>query len=390
MKRRFLKKPSVWGAFLFLVLVVSALVFFFVVPQTVDATRNQSLGFQLRGPLPKSLQGLRIVDLHADTLLWDRDLLKRSSRGHVDLPRLQAGGSALQVFSVVTKVPRGINYQGNPADKGDSIFWLALAQRWPLQAWTGLLARALHQANRLESAALRSQGQLMIIRSRSDLEDLLSREPRPVGALLALEGVHALEGRLENLDLLELAGFRMLAPVHLFDNEVSGSQHGMKKGGLTDLGREWVRAMNEKQLIIDLAHASGASVDEVLRLSTRPIVVSHVGAEGLCSNNRNLTDDQIRKIAQGKGLIGVGLWEGALCGTDLGSFVKTVRYLISVGGVESVALGSDWDGFVTTLVDAEGAPALAEALLQDGLTESEVRAVMGENALRFFRENLPD
>lgn len=161
---------------------------------------------------------LAVVDLHADTLLWARDPLDRASRGHVDLPRLVDGNVALQVFSVVTKVPRDQRYVGTSGDS-DIITLLAMVQRWPARTWDSLLERALYQAEKLHRAEEAAPGELRIVRTAADIDALLAARgggSRPVGGLLATEGSHALEGKLENIQRLYDAGYRMMGLTHFF------------------------------------------------------------------------------------------------------------------------------------------------------------------------------
>lgn len=247
---------------------------------------------------------LFIADLHDDALLWSRDLLRRHDYGHTDLPRLQEGRVALQVFSTVTKTPRGINFERNGADT-DNITPLAMAQRWPPRTWNSLLERALYQGEKLRDAAAASGGRMQVVRTRADLQALVAAGGAGGGrlaALLATEGLHPLEGRLENIDRLYDAGFRTMAGLtHFFDNEVGGSAHGLEKGGLTPFGRAVVRRLEEKKILVDLAHASPRVVDEVLTMATRPLVVSHTGVQGTCPGPRDLSDAHLRRIAAALG-----------------------------------------------------------------------------------------
>lgn len=335
---------------------------------------------------------LFIADLHADPLLWNRDLNVRSTVGHVDVPRLIEGNVALQVFGVVTKTPRKMNPDRND-DRTDNIRLLFAAQRRPPSTWTSLKARALHQAEQLHEASEASGGRLVLLRSRRDLDAFLEarqKEPGMVGALLSLEGMHALEGDAANLEALHVAGFRMLGLAHFFDNEVSGSAHGVKKHGLTALGRELVRRIEEKGISLDLAHASAKAIDEVLEVATRPVVVSHTGVKGTCDNNRNLSDEQLRRLAANGAVIGIGYWKTATCGTDAKAIARAIRHAVSVAGVEHVALGSDFDGAVATPFDAAGLVELTDALLAEGFDEASIAAIMGGNVLRVLRHNLPE
>ena len=335
---------------------------------------------------------LPVADLHADCLLWGRDLSVRGRIGHVDLPRLLEGGVALQVFSVVTHAPKGQNIERNDA-AGDNIALLAALQRWPAPARSSLLERALYQARRLAELEAASGGRLKIVRTRRNLDQVLARRARGepvVGALLSLEGAHALEGRLDNLELLFDAGFRMIAPSHFFDTDVGGSAHGVHKGGLTALGRRWLARMERMQLAIDLAHASEATIDDVLTLATRPLIVSHTGVKGTCDNPRNLSDDHIRRIAAGGGLIGIGFWDTATGGTDIDAIVRAIRHAVAVAGVEHVAYGSDFDGAVRTPIDAAGLPQLTAALLRAGFAEEDIGCIAGGNVMRVLAGLLPE
>ncbi len=342
------------------------------------------------------LDSIDAVDLHADALLWPRDLLERHDHGHVDVPRLQEGHIALQVFSVVTKTPRGINYERNTAET-DNIRLLAIAEHYPVRAWSSLLERAREQARRLADAAARSPraggSALRVIRSRSELAQLLQerREGKAViGAILATEGLQAIEGKLANVDSLVAAGFRIFGLTHFFDNEVGGSAHGVEKGGLTPLGRQVIARLDSLGMVVDLAHASPRLVDDVLSVTRRPVIVSHSGVRGTCPGPRNLTDDQLRRVAAGGGLVGIGYWDGAVCEPTLAAFAKAVSYAVRVAGVDHVALGSDFDGSTTTPIDATGMAAVADALRHEGLSDAEIAKVLGGNALRFLLEALPE
>jgi len=210
-----------------------------------------------------------------------------------------------------------------------------------------------------------------------------------VAGLLGLEGAHALEGDVANVDALYDAGFRMLAPTHFFDTEFGGSAHGVRKGGLTEKGRELVRRLEAKRMLLDLAHASHASIDDALAIATRPVVVSHTGVRGTCDNARNLSDAQLRAIAATGGVIGIGFWDTAVCGGDARAIARAIAYAVRVAGAGHVALGSDFDGAVTTPFDASGLALLTDALLREGLSEADVRAVMGENTLALLARTLP-
>lgn len=385
-------KKYLFYTFLFLIGLMVA--FFFIAPSQVEDSNNKVLKHSPYTASDKAKQlhkSLLIVDLHADSLLWDRNLLKAGIRGQVDIPRLIEGNVAIQSFTVVTKSPRKFNIEKND-DKTDNIFLLALCERWPIATWGSLTERALFQARKLHSYANDSQGKLVIIKTKIDLENYLkARENKQniTAGFLGIEGAHALDGKLSNIDVLFDAGFRMMSPSHFFDNDIGGSAHGIEKMGLTELGKEMIKKMEAKNMIVDLAHASPKVIDDVLAIATRPVVVSHTGVKGTCNNTRNLSDDQIKAIAHNGGIIGIGYWDTAVCGRDAKSIVKAIRYVVNLVGVDYVALGSDFDGAVTVPFDTSGIVQITDALLEDNFTEEEIRKIMGGNAVRILGQLLP-
>ncbi|OYU00946.1 MAG: peptidase M19 [Sphingomonadaceae bacterium PASS1] len=333
---------------------------------------------------------LNIVDLHSDTLMWNRDLGDRADRGHMDLPRLQEGNVALQLFSSVTKTPKGQNYDGNGADT-DNITLLTFAQLQPVKTWRSLVERSLYHASKRDNAVTGSDGKLQAVDKAQQLDALLAarqKDRSTVGAMLTIEGLHNLEGKLENLDRLYDAGFRMAGFTHFFDNELGGSMHGLKKGGLTPFGRDILRRMEAKGMIVDIAHLSHAGVAEVLAMAKRPVVSSHGGVQATCKVNRNLTDDEVRGVAKTGGIIGIGYWEGAICSTDPRAAAKAMKHVRDLVGIQHVALGSDYDGATTVRFDTSQLAQVTQALMEEGFTPDEIRAVMGENAFRVIRAGL--
>lgn len=335
---------------------------------------------------------LTVADLHADSLLWGRDLLVRGDRGHVDVPRLIDGNVALQVFAASTQSPRHLNIERNTGDS-DDIVLLAVALGWPPSTWRSLLARALHLAERAHGFAARSGGRFTIIRTRADLAAHLARRSPswPVTAgLLAIEGAHALDGDPANVDVVADAGYRMMSPSHFFDNAFGGSAHGVEKGGLTAAGREMLERMEARKMLVDVAHASAATIDDVLAIATRPVVASHTGVRGVVDNARNLSDGHLRAIAATGGLIGIGFWPTASGGDDAAAIARSIKHATNVAGTDHVALGSDFDGAVQTPFDASGMVQITDALIDAGLQDDAIGKVMGGNVVRLLGEALPD
>ena len=375
------------------ILSVVAIVFFGIVPGYVEQSMNQIDGqplIEVSDEAKALHKTLTIVDLHSDSLMWDRDINDRARRGHVDAPRLADGNVTLQVFSSVTKTPKDQNYDSN-SDQTDNITLLTIAQLQPVKTWGSLLQRSLYHAQKLHAAVDASQGGLVAIDEAGQIDELMQRRQgknRPVGAMLSIEGLHNLEGKVENLDLLYAVGFRMAGLTHFFDNELGGSMHGISKGGLTPFGRDIVQRMEARGMIVDIAHLSHAGVAEVLAMATRPVVSSHGGVQATCKVNRNLTDDEIRGVAKTGGVIGIGYWDAAICDTSPRAAAKAMKHVRDLVGIGTVALGSDYDGATTVRFDTSQLVQVTQALLDEGFTPDEIRAAMGGNALRVIRAGI--
>ena len=364
-------------------------------PQIVETLQNKTLQpppYHASAQAEALQKTLLVADLHADSLLWGRNLLDRSRRGHVDIPRLLDANSGIQGFTVVSSVPWGLNIERNE-DTSDMLRYLAVLQGWPASALFSPKGRALYQAERMRKFVADSGGKLVLLRTRGDLAEFLKKRAggtRAVAALLGTEGAQPLEGNLQNLDELFAAGYRMMSPSHFTDTAIGGSAAGAQQGGLTPLGREWVKAMEQRGMLIDGAHASPATLRDVTALATKPLVVSHSGVKGTCDNHRNLTDDELRAVAATGGVIGIGFWETASCGRDAAAIAAAMRYTANLVGVEHIALGSDFDGAVTEPFDATGLVLITDALLQQGFSEREIRLIMGENVARVLSQTLPE
>lgn len=381
-------------------LIISVLIigfviaFFTVIPRYVANSMNAVTNkppYQASEKAKQLHEKLFVADMHADSLLWKRNLLEKDNIGQVDIPRMFEGNVALQAFTIVTKSPRGMNIENNTGDT-DNIFWLVLSEMQPFENLSSLTGRAVFQAKKLHQFAEKSEGKFVVIKSKKDLQNFLEKRKteKIVGGWLGIEGAHALDGKVENVDVLFDAGFRMMSPSHFFDNEMGGSAHGVEKYGLTEKGKEMVRRMEQKGMLVDVAHASKQTIDDVLAMATKPVVVSHTGVKGTCDNNRNLSDEQLKAIAKTGGVVGIGFWDTATCGEDVQSIAKAIRHTANVIGVNHVALGSDFDGSVKVPFDTSGEVLITEALLNENFTEDEIAKIMGGNILQLLSMTLPD
>ncbi len=382
-----------WVLSILILIALAAGAFFALAPGLIEKDLNKIDG----KPLPQVSaraqalhKTLTIVDLHSDSLLWSRNFLDRADRGHMDLPRLEDGHVALQVLASTTKSPKGQNYDANSGDT-DNITSLVIAQLQPVRTWNSLLERSLWHAEKLHRAVAASSGKLRAITTPENIDALVaSRRGKmpPVGAMLSIEGLHGLEGKIANLDKLYAAGFRMAGLTHFFDNDLAGSMHGLKKGGLTPIGRQVVAAMEAKGMIVDIAHCSNACVADILKIARRPVVSSHGGVQATCKVNRNLSDAQIQGVAATGGLIGIGYWDAAVCDTSPASIAKAMKHVRDLVGIQHVALGSDYDGATTVRFDTSKLAQVTQALIDAGFSDDDIRAAMGGNAIRVLGAGL--
>lgn len=374
-----------------LVLVaIAAYAFYGVLPQRFDAKANAVVAhepFAVSEAARALHEEIPVTDLHSDMLLWRRDPAERHDRGHTDFPRLREGGVALQMFTAVTKTPPDMNLNENSGDK-DQLTLLMVAQGWPIRTWGSIFERATYQASRLDKLEQSEAGAFIFVKTAGDLQRAL--DGGVLAGLYGIEGAHPLEGKIENVDQLYNAGVRMMGLQHFFDNELGGSLHGQSGAGLTPFGEEAVDRAVGRGMIIDVAHSSEAVVRDVLARSAKPVIVSHTGLKGHCDSARNISDATMKAIADHGGLVGVGFWSEAICDASPKGIAGALVYAVDLLGVEHVALGSDFDGTVTTPFDASELAALTQALMDVGADEATIRAVMGENAIRFFLEHLPD
>lgn len=366
-------------------------------------------------------ESLCVADLHADSLMFDRGgvrgIQKMHDYGVADLPRLQKGGVVLQMLTVAARTPEPYREKRNGGIMDAQII-VSMFQGWPARTWFSPRQRALYQAEKWRANA--DGAHFVPVRSRDDLQKYLAahcaldasgnwtRKPgaHPVATILGLEGSHALGLRANDSDEMIAvrvkefhdAGFRVLAPTHRFDNELGGASEGSRKYGLTPLGARIVMEMARQGFIIDLAHASHRTIQDVLGLNLKmPILVSHAGVpqppgrEGGQVAARVLEMDDARAIAARGGIIGIGIWEEAIGKADAGWTAEMMAGLARdpAVGPRTIVLGSDMDGACKSAFTAAGWPLMTEALLNQKLSVGQVRDLMGGNTLRFLLRSLP-
>jgi membrane dipeptidase len=285
--------------------------------------------------------------------------------GHVDLPRLNEGGVGAQFFGLVS-LP--VAHRGN--------------------------ARVIdEQIDLLDVEVAKGHGRLRKVRTAEELEH--AHAEGATGALLGIEGAHALDGDLDKIDHYARRGVRYLGILHFSANEAGFPAYGRGRNdgdGLTSWGKELVERCEAAGLIVDLAHVNRRGFLDACAMARRPPIVSHTGVMSAFRHWRNIDDDQLRAIADKGGVVGIIFCPRYLGGDGIDHVVRHVRHVIDVAGEDSVALGSDWDGFIVPtpdLRDAARLPLLTDALLAARLGESTIAKLLRRNALRVLHDAPP-
>jgi membrane dipeptidase len=317
------------------------------------------------------------IDLHADTLMWARwigydlhkahepPLPRAALGGHVDVPRMREGGMGAQFFGLVS---------------------LPLAER------VRGMARVIHeQIDQLDAQIARRPGALRLVRTADEVD--ACRREDVMGALLGIEGAHALEGDLDNVEAFARRGVRYIGLLHFSANEAGFPAYGRGRDdavGLTPWGFDLVRRCEAARVIVDLAHINKRGFLDACRVATKPPMVSHTGVLGAFDHWRNIDDEQLRAVADKGGCIGVIFCPRFVGGDGLAPVVKHMLHILDVVGEEGAALGSDWDGFIVPtndLKDPRGLPLLTDALLSAGVSEAAIGKILRGNAMRVLAEN---
>lgn len=310
--------------------------------------------------------------------------LEGEARGHIDLPRAQAGGLAGGLFAIFVPSPtHAPDAEGNfvPPEEGSA------------------LRQTLGMARRLFELEARSAGRIKVCRTADQLSSCIDQGI--FAPVLHIEGVEAIGPDLDALYVLHQAGLRSLGPVWSRPNVFAHGvpfrfPHSPDIGpGLTDAGRALVKACNALRILIDLSHMNEQGFWDIAKLTEAPLVATHSNAHTLSPHSRNLTDRQLDAIAESNGLVGINY--GVLflrddgirnLDTPLDLIADHVCYIAERIGIDHVALGSDFDGTTVPneLKDAAGLPKLLDLLRLRGFDAASIRKVAHENWLRVLRQ----
>jgi membrane dipeptidase len=332
-----------------------------------------------------------VFDGHNDVLTREdhAGIVAGRPGGHLDLPRMRAGGVRGGIFSVFTPSADTRKRRTRNA--------VELEVARPVEH-TVAAAHATAVAGRL--LGLERGGHLRVARGVGDLD--AARDDRgPPLAVLHLEGAEAIDPGLESLELWHEAGLRSLGPVWSRSNAFG---HGVPFAspsspdigpGLSGRGRELVRRCADLGILVDVSHLNEAGFWDLARLDIGPIVATHSGAHALCQTSRNLTDEQLDAIEASGGLVGIVFACPFLradfardADTPVELIAEHARYVADRIGCEHVALGSDFDGATipASVGDVAGVPRVLDALAECGFSPAEVSAIAWDNWRRVLAE----
>jgi membrane dipeptidase len=298
--------------------------------------------------------------------------LEGGGPGHIDLPKARAGNFAGGMFAVFCPSPGERPDFTAPRDMSNT----PLPPELPMDLARRMTVHQIGLLLRLEAA---SNGQFAVCRSAADIRAAMARGA--LAAVLHIEGAEAIDEDFYFLDVLYAAGLRSIGPVwsrtNVFGHGVPFRfPHSPDIGpGLTDAGKQLVRACNEKRILIDLSHITERGFWDVAQLSTAPLVATHSNVHTVTPSPRNLTADQLRAIRDSDGMVGLNFATGFLradgqmrADTEIDDMIRHLDALIDALGETRVGMGSDFDGALipAPIGDAAGLPRLFEALAQHG------------------------
>jgi membrane dipeptidase len=306
-----------------------------------------------------------VIDTHCDTLMdiekGVRQLGERSDKGHIDLPRLKEGGVDAQDFACWVGGSKAVE---------------------PMKHFL-LMADHFHQQ------LAKNPESIMLATTAADIRR--AKQAGKVAAILGMEGAEPLEGELGALRMYYQLGLRVVTLVWGGRNKLGDAVFGDSRAtaGLTDFGVEVVKEMNRLGMVIDVSHLNAKGVEDVLEVSTMPIIASHSNARAVFDHVRNLTDDQIKAIAAKGGLIHSVF---TFLHTDrtkgsIDDVLNHMEHIMKVAGPEHLGIGSDFDGIQNAPIGLEDTSKMMDitrGLVARGYTIGAIRQILGENFLRVF------
>jgi membrane dipeptidase len=325
-----------------------------------------------------------------------RAFLDGEGKGQLDLPMAVQGGFAGGLFAIFVPSPKN---QVATADNAPPVSGTAPGAPMPPPLdLTTAQAAVTSMASILFRIEREANGRVRVCRTVEDIRHCM--ENGVLAAVLHIEGAECIDPEFETLEVLHQAGLRSLGPVWSRPNAFG---HGVPfrcpsspdtGPGLTDLGKDLIRACNRLKILIDLSHLNERGFWDVAELSDAPLVATHSNAHALSPHSRNLTDDQLKAIRETDGMVGVNFAVSFLRSdgrqdrdTPIELIVDHVEHMLNQVGEDGVGFGSDFDGAMIPkgLGNAAGLPALVEAMQTRGYGEQLIEKLCFRNWLRVLQ-----
>ena len=328
------------------------------------------------------------LDTHCDTpmkffsgITQRFDFNRRDSQALVNLPKMVEG--RLDASIMVAYLPQPVNGKSFARMLADQLDVPAIEVDGP-KAYADTIFDRIHQIvdNNRQALSL----------ARTPDELWANKQAGRKSIMLGIENGLALEGDIANVGYFKSRGVVYITLCHNGDNDICDSARGSQTyGGVSEFGAKVIKEMNRLGVMVDLSHAAESSFYDALNISTTPIVCSHSSARALCDHPRNLTDEQMRALAQKGGVCQITLYNGFLVNDGQATILDAMRHLdhaIQVMGIDHVGLGTDFDGDggVPGLADASELTLFTRQLLARRYSETDIQKIWGGNFLRVMRE----
>ncbi len=318
-----------------------------------------------------------IIDMHCDTLIRLNDNIRlRNNNLHIDLTRMKQSNYLLQNFAIFTNIDKVENR----------------------------LHFVLKNINKFYKEMEENKDLIKQVLTYQDILD--NKNNNLMSAMLTLEEGDVIDNDLDILELYYRLGVRMIALTWNYPNSIGYpnftykelDRYDMlrvtnKKDGLTDFGKKYIKKCNELGIIIDVSHLRDKGFDDVIELSTKPIVASHSNSRQICDVARNLSDEMILKLHKNNGVMGINYCEDFIDNNGNGSvknIVKHINHIKELGCIDNIGLGSDFDGIETRkeMGDCSKINLLIQELINNGYSNEEIEKICYKNVLRVYKEVL--
>ena len=258
------------------------------------------------------------------------------------------------------------------------------------EALLAATAKADRILNEIEAMVAKSCSYVDIAYTPADLYRLKSEGKKAI--MLGIENGYAIGNDISNIERFRNRGVVYMTLCHNGNNQLCGSARFNEEGlGVNAFGEQVIKEMNRVGMMVDISHAGEQTFYDALNISSKPIVASHSSARALCNHPRNLTDDQLKALADKGGVAQVTLYSGFLKEQGIATIqdaIDHLNHMVNIMGIEHVGIGTDFDGDggITGCASASELINFTRCLLKERYSEEDIRRIWGGNFLRVMEE----